>query len=393
MSAPRRRKPRFRFPWREGNAFRLLADGDAFFPAMLGAIAEAREEVLLETYLVESGRLMDHFIDLLAAAARRGVAVRVLLDDYGARGLAAADRDRLQAAGVQLLFYNRLRYGAWRNNLYRDHRKLLMVDRRVAFVGGAGLTDDFDPRVAGPAFWRDIMLEIRGPVLADWRVLFAEVWQATGGHFPGPGDTPAAAGSVTGRVVHSAHGRCQEINRSVIAALRRARHRIWITTPYFVTSHKLRRLLRRAARHGLDVRLLLPGPYSDHPWVTHAARARYGRLLRHGVRIFEFAAGFSHAKAILVDDWTSIGSSNLDRWNQHFNLDANQETRSPEFAREVAAWFEARFRDGTELDWVQWRRRPWRQRLREWFFNLVVLWLDRMFGHGSEDRRRRTEDR
>src|SRR5579871_2631668 len=166
---------KYRFPIRSGNSFELLIDGAAFFPRMLSAIERARRWVLLEIYLFESGRNANRFIEALGAAAARGVQVNVLIDGWGARGLTGADRERLEGRGVHVAFHNELHYRKWLRNLLRDHRKILLVDDRFGYVGGAGITDEFDAATSAQS-WHDIMVEIRGPVLADWRSLFVEEW-------------------------------------------------------------------------------------------------------------------------------------------------------------------------------------------------------------------------
>lgn len=373
MNAP---SARTRFPWREGNRFELLLDGPAFFDRMLAAIDHAGREVLLELYLAESGRVMDRFAAALARAAGRGAAVKVLFDGFGARGLANADRERLARAGVDVAFYNALHHAKLLRNLMRDHRKLLVADACVAFVGGAGLTDEFHPEP--PALpWRETMLQIEGPVVEDWRRLFAETWSRCGGGAlatVAPVAGPAHAGQ-RGRVVTSASLARDEINRSVHERMGSARARAWVATAYFVPSWGLRRALRRAAQRGLDVRLLLPGPITDHPSVRYAGRRHYARLLRHGVRIFEYQRRFLHAKAVLCDDWASIGSSNLDRWALRWNLEANQEIEDPRFARELEAVFGADFAASIEIDPLRWQRRSWKVRLLEWLVGTVEAWL------------------
>ncbi|MFP5506041.1 MAG: phospholipase D-like domain-containing protein [Gammaproteobacteria bacterium] len=364
--------------WRHGNRFRLLVDGDAFFPAMLDAIAAARRQVLLEMYLVESGQVADRFIDALEQAVLRGARVCLLLDDFGCRGLTAADRARLQQAGIELALYNPLRFGGLRRNLFRDHRKLLIVDNACAFVGGAGLTDDFDPGARPERHWHDVMVEIRGPVVADWQAVFAHTWA----HWhSGAGITPEPngpkLGHQAGRISLSGSDTRAPIKRSLLTRISRARERIWLATAYFVPSWKQRRRLARAARRGVDVRLLLPGPHTDHPAVRHAGRRFYASLLRAGVRIYEYQPRFLHAKVALIDDWVSIGSSNMDRWNLRWNLEANQEIDAPDFATEAAAQFVADFAASEEVRYATWRQRPWYERLAEWFWGRIDRWVDR----------------
>jgi cardiolipin synthase A/B len=365
--------------WRHGNRFRLLIDGGAFFPAMLDAIAAARRQVLLEMYLVESGHVTDRFIAALETAVLRGVRVCLLLDDFGCRGLTAADRTRLQQAGAELVLYNPLRFGGeLRRNLFRDHRKLLVVDNDCAFVGGVGLTDDFDPGGRPENHWHDVMVEIRGPLVADWQAVFGHNWV----HWSRTGtvtvEPPGAhIGNQAGKVCLSGSDTRAPIKRSLLARIGRARQRVWLATAYFVPSWKQRRRLARAARRGVDVRLLLPGPHTDHPAVRHAGRRFYASLLRAGVRIYEYQPRFQHAKVALIDDWVSIGSSNLDRWNLRWNLEANQEIDAPDFAAETQAMLEADFAVSEEMHYTAWRRRPWYDRLTERFWGAIDRWVDR----------------
>jgi len=383
MAAIRDRQ--YRYPWREGNRFELLIDGERFFPAMLQAIHDARRHVLLEFYLVESGRIATRFIDALLDAAGRGVRVCLLLDDFGARGLDRYDRARLLRSGAQLQFYHPLRYGSLRRNLLRDHRKLLVVDGRLAFTGGAGITDAFDS-VDNPHGWHEVMLSICGPAVHDWQSLFLDNWNRQSQpplSLELSGDD-RCRGSRPGRVTLNAPRR-MEIKRSLVKRLRSTERRIWIATAYFIPSWKIRRLLRRAANRGIDVRLLLPGPHTDHPAVRHAGRRFYAGLLRHGVRIYEYQPRFLHAKIILCDEWVSIGSSNIDRWNLRWNLEANQELLDQDIAGQVAHLFGQDFGASRELDYQSWHLRPWHLRLREWFWGHIDRWSERLFRNTHHD--------
>ncbi len=382
---------KYRFPWRADNSFDLLVDGAAFFPRMLSAIGAARQYILLEMYLFESGRVAERFITALERAARRGVRILILLDDFGARRLSRSDRRRLTGENIALAFYNPLRYGKLRRNLFRDHRKLLIVDGAVGFAGGAGITDAFGQDGPLPAPWRETMVEIRGPVIADWQTLFTEVWNR---HHPQPLElamntpAPIPEGQL-GRVSHSGRIKVQEVKRAAVKWIRSAEHRVWVATAYFIPSWKIRRALRRAVRQGADVRLLLPGPHTDHPGVRHAGRRFYSRLLRNGVRIFEYQPRFLHQKVLLCDQHVSIGSSNLDRWNLRWNLEANQDIDDQPFAERVAAMLERDFQDSHEIIYNEWRYRPWHRRLLEWFFGHVDLYLEGIGRRRSHRRRHR----
>ncbi len=378
------------FPWRDGNRFKLFIDGDRFFPAMLDAIAAAEGYVLLEMYLVESGMVASRFIAALIAAAERGVAVYVLLDDFGARGLQRSDRDWLQRSSITVIYFNRLRYDGLRRNFFRDHRKLLLVDGRIAFIGGMGIADQFDPPLNTEHRWRETVVSVEGPVVNDWQNLFRETWRHTDHSdlaLPalanvGPG------GDLWGRVNYSRGILYPEISRAAITRVRKANRRVWMTTAYFVPSMKLRRTLRRAARRGVDVRLLVAGHVTDHPAVRPAGQRFYRRLLPPGVRIFEYQPRFSHSKVLLCDQWASIGSSNLDRWTLRWNLEANQEIDDEGFADQVCAMLEDDFTHSREYTYEEWGRRPWYRRWQQRFWGWVDLWLLKHF-HRTPSRRKR----
>ncbi len=373
----------YQFPWRGGNHYQLLVDGEHFFPAMLDAMQKARSHVLLEFYLFESGLIADRFIVAMLEARARGVPVYLLLDDFGALKLVRRDRQRLLDGGVQLCFYNTLHYGQLRRNLFRDHRKLLLTDGQTAFIGGAGITDQFAALPTQPHPWHETMVRISGPCVADWQKVFEQNWN----NWASPLALPAAQprpqpGGTPGRVTLNSPSR-MEIKRSLLKRVRAAEQRIWISTAYFIPSFKLRRALRQAAERGSDVRLLLPGEQTDHPAVRHASRRYYNYLLSHGIRIYEYQPRFLHAKIILCDGWVSTGSSNIDRWNLRWSLEANQEIDDEHFSRQIEELFLADFLQSQEILPQEWRRRAWPHLLREWFWGKVELWLERL-GHFSD---------
>ncbi|MDH1681319.1 phosphatidylserine/phosphatidylglycerophosphate/cardiolipin synthase family protein [Pseudomonas chengduensis] len=375
------------FPWRGGNRFELLLDGPAFFPRMLAAIEGASQQVEIELYLIEDGRCSERLVDALCRAAERGVVVRGLFDAYGAAGLGAALRERMAAAGVQLRWYNPVRWRRGIRNFHRDHRKLLLVDQRLAYVGGTGSTDEFwlpdEPRSP----WHEVMVEMEGPLVGDWQQLFEQLWLARfswrPSHQPAALSLPECppAGIGLGRVAYADAAQHRDILLSLLRALRGAKQRVWLATPYFLPTWKIRRALRRAAARGVEVRLLLAGRHTDHPPVRFAGQRYYPKLLRAGVRIFEYQPRFLHLKMVLVDDWVSVGSCNFDHWNLRFNLDANVEALDPDFTQAVTASFIEDFGVSREITLDDWRQRPWlrraQQRLWGWLDRLAVNLLDR----------------
>ena len=361
------------WPWRAGNDFRLLDGGAVFFPRMLAVIDAARMYVLLEMYLVTSGRVAGQFIEALTRARARGVRCCAVFDGFGALGLAGGDRSWLEESGVELRIFNPLRLRNRLQNFRRDHRKLLAVDGEVAFVGGAGLTDEF----AGPDAWRELMIEIRGPVVADWQRAFGRTWRRLGPELalPDPPLAPLAAGAL-GRLALSEARQHSVLANGVVARVDAARKRAWIVSAYFVPSRRFRTALRRAARRGVDVRLLMPSARTDHPWVRQAARRFYGKMLRNGVRIFEYQPRVLHAKMIVCDDWVSLGSSNLDRWSFQWNLEANQEVADARVADAAAALFDADLAVSLALSRRYWPQRAWLDRLRERIAGALDRWLE-----------------
>jgi phosphatidylserine/phosphatidylglycerophosphate/cardiolipin synthase-like enzyme len=368
-----------KWPWRDGNRFRLLEASEQYFERMIQAIDDARSYILLEMYLVESGILADRFIEAFVRAAQRGISVRMTLDGFGSLGLVYTDRRRLTDAGVDLRVYNAVQLRKRLHNFLRDHRKLMLVDGQVAFVGGIGLTDEFG--VMGPPGqpWRDLVVEIHGPVVADWQRAFAETWQRSGGGvmLPLSPVEPLPGEGARGRVVLSEAWYRSDLANAVAQRIVGASKRAWVMSAYFVPSRRFRKALRRAARRGVDVRLVVPGPLTDHPWVRHAARRFYGKLLRNGVRIFEYQPRVLHGKMSICDDWVSVGSSNLDRWSFKWNLEANQEIDNAAFAEVAAAVFETDCGQSIELDRRRWPRRAWVDRLQERLAGTLDRWLDR----------------
>ena len=377
----------FQFPWRDGNQFSILIDGPEFFPRMLDALDSAQHYILLEMYLFESGTIASKFIDAFLRAASRDVRIYLLLDDYGALGLTNPDRIRLAHPNIQIIYYNPLHSRSalynlyrivWRHAerlLYRDHRKLLVVDGEVAFTGGVGITDDFDPPLDSEMRWRETVVEIHGPVVIDWIQLFLETWNRNDQQLQlKEHQVPAQiASGQLGRVTVNEIGHRRGTQRSLIRRLDSSEHRIWFATAYFIPPWRIRRKLKRAARKAVDVRLLLPGPITDHPSVRYASHRFYARLLKNGVRIFEYQPRFLHAKTVLCDNWVTIGSSNFDRWNLQWNLEANQEIDDQNIADRVQQIFENDFASSVEYTYDKWHRRSWYSRLLEWFWKKVEI--------------------
>lgn len=380
------------FPWRPGNRFQLQIDGQRFFPRLFQCIETAERRVDVELYLVEDGQCAERLIDALVAAAARGVRVRCLLDGFGCLKLGQQARQRLIDGNVELRLYNPLKLRLKFRNLHRDHRKLILIDDTCCFVGGTGATDEFWNPQQPDEYWHEVMVEIRGPLVCDWRRLFdtqwllclrRRVWQ-----FPLPQRLPRIpqipeAGDGMGRVAYSAARQHRDILYSLIRHLRHARTRIWFATPYFLPTGRVRRELMRAARRGVEVRLLLTSRNTDHPPIRYAGQRYYPRLLRAGVRIHEYQPHFLHLKMVLIDDWVSIGSCNFDHWNLRWNLEANLEAVDADLSASVARSFEQDFERSIEIDMRKWHARPLGMRIHQRLWGLLDRLMINIFNRSG----------
>ncbi len=382
-----------------GNQVELLEGGDALFPRMREAIAQARQEVWLATYIFHDDPAAQAIGQALLAAAARGVAVHVVVDGFGS--IATLERVRAQFAGgaVRLEVFRPLdRWYAWLQpgQLRRLHQKLCVCDESVAFVGGINLIDD---RLDMHHGWQeaprlDYAVQIRGPLagavhataramwarahlVSHWREeVFslarsqARLREARGRLETLRGSGARAPRETTGSPMRAAFlvrdnlRQRRAIERSYVEAIRGARTRVDIAVPYFYPGRSFRRALRRAARRGVRVRLLLQGKI-DYRIAALAAQALYDELRANGVRIFEYTPAFLHAKvAVVDDDWATVGSSNIDPLSLLLNLEANVVVRDAEFAQALAARFEAAFAVSAEVTgqpaaagWRGWMRR------------------------------------
>jgi len=325
--------------WRGGNRARLLENGEAYFPAVFEAIRAARREVIIETFIVFEDKVGLELQAALIEAARRGVEVDVLVDGFGSCDLTPAFSAPLAEAGVRLRSFDPAAriLGVRANVLRRMHRKLVVVDGTVAFVGGINFSadhlDDF-----GPQAKQDYAVELEGPIVDDIHRYVVEairprrVDRDVAAPAPASG-TPSGAGDAEALLlVRDNHQHRDDIERHYRAAIRSARKQVLIANAYFFPGYRLLRELRRAARRGVDVHLILQGE-PDMPIVKTAAELLYDHLQRDGVHVHEYCKRPLHGKvAVIDDDWSTVGSSNLDPLSLSLNLEANVVLRDRGFA-------------------------------------------------------------
>ena len=364
-------KKQYQYPWRYNNSFELLVDGTDYFSSMLEEIKNSKNIILFESYLFESGKVANSFINELVSAKKRGISVLLLLDEFGSKNLNDIDKNTLLEAKIDLVFYNPVNIFQPGKSLKRNHRKLLVIDENIAFIGGAGITDQFSENVSDNA-WHDVMLKIKGDIVSDLRHSFYHIWRKESFPLIIEATKKPEKKENKSRVLIAAGTERNEIIRAIITRIRASKERIWLTSPYFISSWKIRRALRYAAKKGVDVRLLFPGPYSDHKWINYGIQRYYRRLLKAQILIYEFQPRFSHAKIILCDNWYSLGSSNLDRWNQFLNLDANIEVYDTKSHQQIFSLFEKNFIKSERVTYEKWKNRGLIQHAKEWFSGLII---------------------
>jgi cardiolipin synthase A/B len=357
-------------PLLRGGTAELLSNGDRFYPAILEAIREATDTINFEVYIFDSDRTGREFMEAFKERARSGVEVRLLLDWFGCIKLKRADREALRTAGVKLEFFRPL---ALRNlvRIYkRTHRRAIVVDGRVAFTGGAAVSDKWRGEGLKPEEWRDSMTRVTGPLVIGVQSAFASNWAYCSGELivgprfypPGRDDGPACGVSV----VSSPSDAQQPIRLLLWLSFASARRRLWIANSYFIPDLQLRDAVKERAQAGVDVRILVPGDSTDARPVQYAGRGYYEDLLEAGVRIFEYQPSMMHAKTVVVDEsWCLVGSANMDERSMEINEENLLGIAEPEFAGSTAAALEQDFGRSKEIRLDTWRRRPLHQRVLE----------------------------
>lgn len=378
-------------PFILGNRVTPLLDGPQTFAHLRNAISAAGLSVNVETYIFADDALGRAFAQLLIDKALQGVAVRVILDALGSIESADALFEAMRQAGVEIQMFHPLsplHTLPWRYN-NRDHRKLVVVDGRIAFTGGlnissayaSGSTSRPGPDRGVSEGWRDTHAQIEGPAVRLFQALFFETWVGLGGRVDGNNARyfPAIAASgtdiVSAVVSTGARQKDEAIYSTYLAAVDNAAERIWITQAYFSPPAELRDALVNAARRGVDVRILVPG-FTDSGPVFYAARAGYARLLDAGVRLYELTDALLHAKTAVVDNsLTVIGSANLDYRSFLHNNEITAVVVSERLAAEMNAVFRADIDTAREITAEQWRQRSVGEKLKESFSRLFNYWL------------------
>lgn len=390
-------------PLLAGNRVRLLADGPGTYQAMLRSIAQARRYVHMETYIFEDDAEGARFAEALIAARNRGADVALMVDAVGTIKTPDALFQRLRDAGVQVAVFNPISpvngsRAGWSPN-QRNHRKVLVVDGKVGYLGGinvsavyasspasgsgasggVGSGADAKRTDAQAAPWRDTHLQIEGPAVAQLEAVIRDGWQSQAKEPLRGGGTAIASpvGPTRVRILANQPDRSDgyTVYLTLMSAFESAQRSIHITMAYFVPDPAFVDVLAAAAQRGVDVALVLPG-FSDSSLVFNAGRSHYGKLLKAGVKIYERRDALLHAKTAVVDGvWSTVGSSNMDWRSFALNYEVNAVVLGPEFAADMEALFQRDVTESVRITPEAWRARGVDDRFMEFFSRMFERWL------------------
>jgi cardiolipin synthase len=359
-------------PVEPGDDYVVLRNGDEVFPAMLDAIRNAQRRISFESFIYEDGVAGDPFTMELAAAARRGVTVRIVLDAVGGE-LSAESAGKLQQAGVEIRWFNPIRPWSLEETNYRTHRKVVVVDGDVAFTGGIGVADHWLGHAQDPDHWRDTQFKVTGPAVRALEASFYENWLESGGQaVPALDPERPADGTARSVVVWSnPTGGASNVKLLYLLSIAAARERIDIESPYFILDESSRWALHQARQRGVRIRVVTDGEITDAMPVKYASREGYQQLLDWGVEIYEYEPTMMHVKAMMVDGvWSVVGSANFDNRSFELNDELTVGVADAKLATALTTDFEADLAKSKQLDRQTWGDRSLLEKSREWFWSM-----------------------
>ena len=359
-----------------GNAVKVLLNGDEIFPPMLAAIRSAKTSINFETYIYWSGEIGQQFADALAAQARKGVKVNVLLDWVGSAKVDEALVKDLLAAGVEIRKFHPPHWSHLGRLNNRTHRKLLVVDGRIAFTGGVGIAPQWTGRAQDPEHWRDTHFQVEGPVVGQMQAVFLDNWIKVTGHvLHGEDYFPAltAVGDGLAQMFSSSpSGGSESMQLMYLLAITAATHSIDLSAAYFVPDDLTLNALVEAIKRGVKLRVVVPGKHIDSDAVRSASKARWGPLLSQGALIAEFEPTMYHCKVMIVDGLlVSVGSTNFDNRSFRLNDEATLNIFDAGFANLQTRIFENDLRLSKPVTFAQWQARPLTEKISESLASLL----------------------
>lgn len=375
-------------PLTAGNRVTLLVNGPAAYGAMFDAVRNAKDHIHLETFIFNEDETGRKLADLLLQKQSEGVQVNVIYDGAGSYRTSSAFFKRLREGGIQLLEFNPIEAaaGSGRSLIERDHRKILIVDGKIAFTGGINIGRGYSESIYGEVDgkeaalrWRDTDIQVEGPVVAEFQKLFLETWKRQQGpklaernYFP----RLENKGRAIVRVVGSTPGEKNRLTYMMyVAAVLFSEKSVHLTNAYFVPDEEMLNALTDAAKRGVDVRIVLPGA-TDSALVFVASRSYFARLLEAGVKLYQRRDAVLHAKTGVVDGiWATVGSTNMDLWSFLRNDEVNAVVIDKDFAEKMEELFVMDLRESDRVHLEEWQNRPLIEQFLEWFARLFAHWL------------------
>jgi cardiolipin synthase len=360
-------------PLRRGGTARLLNNGDAFFPDIVEAIRNAKHTVHFMVYIWEDGKVSDQFMEALTDRLGAAVQVRVLLDAFGAMKAPDDDFEKLERAGAVVAKFRPAVFGKLLRFHRRNHRRAIVIDGCLGFTGGAAVGDKWLGNAGNPDEWRDSMVRVDGCLAHNLQSAFCELWAFCTGEvltgdnvFPpdllDDADSPVRSCGVISSPSSEEH----PLRLFFFLTFLAARERLWITTPYFVPDKHTREVVKRRARAGVDVRILMPNHHTDARPIRRASHSYYSELLNAGVRIYEYQPTMMHTKGVVVDGkWSVVGSANMDIRSKELNEENVLGILDVGLAAQLEDTFRADIERALEIDRVTWRRRGLGNRIIE----------------------------
>jgi cardiolipin synthase len=346
-----------------GNKVDVLTNGSEFYPAMLEAIRSARETINMECYIFKKGKIGEQFIEALAERGRAGVRVTLVMDAIGSFGAFRKCAKPLREAGCRVEPYQKVTWYRLSRLNNRTHRELLVIDGQVAFVGGAGVAEWWAGPYKHKPMWRDMMVRIEGPVVSDIQGITAENWlECCGEIFTGPETYKPRreVGGIGAFAIKSSPSDRSTNSRVLFQTMvEGCNHSVRIATPYFLPDRAFRAALIRTAKRGVAISVVVPGRHTDQRWVRLASRRMYRNMLRVGIRIFEYQAGMTHLKLLVVDDlWSIVGTTNIDNRSFEHNDEVNVAIRDRGVAARLVRDYDDDIARSEEITLHAWERRP-----------------------------------
>jgi cardiolipin synthase A/B len=376
-------------PLTKGNKVTLLADGPAAYAAMFKAILNAKDHINLESYIIEDDETGRKFADVLLQKQAHGVQVNIIYDSMGSMNTPSSFFKRLRDGGIAVVGFNPVNplkaHEKW-GLTHRDHRKILIVDGKVAIIGGINISKVYSSSPLkrkqsekAPIHWRDTDIQIEGPAVAELQKLFLDTWlQQEGPKLAERNYLPdlKEQGNALVRVISSTPGQTNRIPFIVyVSAITFAEYSIHMTNSYFIPDGQIVKALTDAAKRGVDVKIILPGT-SDSNLALYAQRHYYSGLLQAGVKLYEHSTSLLHAKTAVVDKvWSTVGSANMDYLSSLNNDEVNAIILNHDFAVEMEKMFVSDLADSRQIQWEEWKERPVSHMVREWFVHLFSRWM------------------